>query len=52
MHSIKAGVYRLAIETFEAMGIRSFSFVKELGHRVRQWTGEVKARAYFCSVSQ
>ena len=30
-------------ETFEAMGKRSFFFVKELGHRVRKCTSEVKA---------
>ena len=36
----------VAIETFGAMGKMSLTFVKELGHRVRQCTGEVKARAY------
>ena len=36
----------VAIETFGAMGKRSLTFVKELGHRVRQCTGEVKAKAY------
>ena len=36
----------IAMETLGAMGKRSLTFVKELGHRVRQCTGEVKARAY------
>ena len=36
----------VAIETFGAMGKRLFTFVKELGHRIRQCTGEVKARDY------
>ena len=36
----------VAIETFGAMGKRSFTYVKELDHTVRQCTGEVKARAY------
>ena len=36
----------VAIETFGAMGKRSLTFVRELGHRVRQCTGEVKAKAY------
>ena len=36
----------VAIESLGAMGKRSLTFVKELGHRVRQCSGEVKARAY------
>ena len=36
----------VAIESLGAMGKRSLAFVKELGHRVRQCSGEVKARAY------
>ena len=36
----------VAIETLGAMGKRSLAFVRELGHRVMQSTGEVKARTY------
>ena len=36
----------VAIETFGAMGKRSLTFVREVGHRVLQCTGEVKARTY------
>ena len=36
----------VAIETLGAKKKRSFTFVKELDHRVRQCAGEVKARAY------
>ena len=36
----------VAIETLGAMGKRSLAFVRELGHRVMQCTGEVKARTY------
>jgi len=36
----------VAIETLGAMGKRSQAFVRELGHRVTQCTGEVKARTY------
>ena len=36
----------VAIESLGAMGKKSLVFVKELGHRVRQCSGEVKARAY------
>jgi len=33
------------------MGKRSLAFVRELGHRVMQCTGEVKARKYFYTAS-
>ena len=36
----------IAIETFGAMGKNTLSFLKELGHRVRRCTGEVKAKAF------
>ena len=36
----------VATETLGAMGKRSLAFVRELGHRVMQCTGEVKARTY------
>ena len=36
----------VAIETLGAMGKKSLAFLKDLGHRVRQHTGEVKAKAY------
>ena len=36
----------IAIETFRAMGKKTLSFLKELGHRVRRCTGEVKAKAF------
>ena len=36
----------VTIESLGAMGKKSLAFVKELGHRVRQCSGEVKARAY------
>ena len=36
----------VAIETLGAMGKKSLAFLKDLGHRVRQRTGEVKAKAY------
>ena len=36
----------VAIETLGAMGKRSLAFVRELGQRVTQYTGEVKARTY------
>jgi len=36
----------IAIETLGAMGKRSLAFVRELGHRVMQCTGEVKPRTY------
>ena len=39
-------VLPVAIETLGAMGKRSLAFVRELGHRVMQSTGEVKARTY------
>ena len=35
----------VAIKTSEATGKRSFTFVKELGYRVRQCTSVVKERA-------
>jgi len=36
----------VAIEILGAMGKRSLAFVRELGHRVMQRTGEVKTRTY------
>ena len=41
----------IAIETLGAMGKRSLAFLKELGHRMRQCTGEVKAKAYLSTMS-
>ena len=34
----------VAIETLGAMGKKSLAFLKDLGHRVRQRTGEVRLR--------
>ena len=36
----------IAIETFGAMGKKTLSLLKELGHRVRRCTGEVKEKAF------
>ena len=36
----------IAIETFGTMGKNTLSFLKELGHRVRRCTGEVKAKVF------
>ena len=36
----------VAIETSDAMGLRSTEFLRELGYHLRQATGEVKASAY------
>ena len=46
--SLGVGYYftPIAIETFGAMGKSSLSFLKELRHRVRQCTGEAKAKPF------
>ena len=36
----------IAIETFGAMGKNTLSFLKDLVHRERRCTGEVKAKAF------
>ena len=36
----------VAIETLGAIGVRSMLFLKDLSHRIRQRTGEVRAHAY------
>ena len=36
----------VAIETLGVIGPNSMAFIKDLGHRIRQRTGEVKSLAY------